>query len=229
MTHLGESGYIRVAGPRLVALLDVAPIGPDYQPAHGHADTLSFECSLDGHRLVVNSGTSCYGTSAERQRQRGTSAHNTVVIDGEDSSEVWGGFRVARRARPFGLAVREGREVIVACSHDGYRRLRGRPVHRRQWTIDDRSLLVEDDVSNPQASAQARFHIHPDVQIEPGGEAHEGRLRLPSGQRVRWIAETGRPAIEPSTWHPRFGAAIPNHCLVVALDGGRSRLRLQWA
>ena len=47
----------------------------------------------------MNSGTSEYGLGEERQRQRGTAAHNTVVIDGENSSEVWAGFRVARRAR----------------------------------------------------------------------------------------------------------------------------------
>ena len=228
VTELSPSGYIRIAGPRLLALLDVARIGPDYLPAHAHADTLSFECSLDGHRLLVNSGTSCYGSSVERQRQRGTASHNTVVVEGADSSEVWGGFRVARRARPFALTVTSGREVVVACAHDGYRRLRGRPVHRRQWTVSDGALVVEDTVSNPQASAQARFHIHPDVRIERGPADGEGRLHLPSGRRARWIVETGRPSIEPSTWHPRFGTAIPNHCLAIGLVDGSSRVRFDW-
>ncbi|MFB1490650.1 MULTISPECIES: heparinase II/III family protein [unclassified Thiocapsa] len=43
-----------------VALLDVAPIGPDYLPGHAHADTLSFELSLFGQRVIVNGGTSRY-------------------------------------------------------------------------------------------------------------------------------------------------------------------------
>ncbi len=47
-------------------------------------------------------------------------------IDGENSSEVWSGFRVARRARPEGLAVMQERgEWIVTCRHDGYARLGG--------------------------------------------------------------------------------------------------------
>jgi uncharacterized heparinase superfamily protein len=71
-----------VHGPA-VALLDVAPIGPDYLPGHAPADTLSFELSVFGQRLLVNSGTSCYGASLERLRQRATAAHNTVVVDGE--------------------------------------------------------------------------------------------------------------------------------------------------
>ena len=91
-THLCDSGYIRVQKDNLVALLDVAHVGPSYIPGHAHADTLSFELSLFGQRVLVNSGTSCYGVGVERLRQRGTTAHNTVVINGDNSSEVWSGL-----------------------------------------------------------------------------------------------------------------------------------------
>src|SRR5690606_11840873 len=99
---LQPSGFAIVGwsgGHQLLA--DVAPVGPDYQPGHAHADTLSCELSLYGQRVLVNSGISQYGEDAERHRQRSTAAHNTVEVDGENSSEVWAGFRVARRARPF--------------------------------------------------------------------------------------------------------------------------------
>ena len=109
LTALTESGYLRLQLGSALALLDVAAIGPDYLPGHAHADTLSFELSLFGQRVLVNSGTSCYGISQERQRQRSTAAHNTVVIDAVDSSEVWSGFRVARRAKPMGLTFSENR------------------------------------------------------------------------------------------------------------------------
>jgi uncharacterized heparinase superfamily protein len=78
---LKESGYVRLAHGLAVAILDVAPVGPDYLPGHAHADTLSFELSVGPHRVFVNSGTSCYGSSIERLRQRGTAALNTVVVD----------------------------------------------------------------------------------------------------------------------------------------------------
>jgi uncharacterized heparinase superfamily protein len=134
LAHLADSGFIRVSQGGAVALLDVGEIGPDYLPGHAHADTLSFELSLFGYRCIVNSGISCYGDGAERLRQRGTAAHSTVEIDGENSSEVWGGFRVARRARPFGLSAEQADEaILVACSHDGYKRLKGKPVHTRRW------------------------------------------------------------------------------------------------
>jgi uncharacterized heparinase superfamily protein len=229
--HLPQSGYIRLACGDAVTFLDVAQVGPDYLPGHAHADTLGFELSLGAHRVFVNSGTSIYGSGPERLRQRGTAAHNTVVVHGQDSSEVWSGFRVARRARPFGLQVEQAcgdlPAITVRCAHDGYCRLPGRPVHHRTWALSARALRVEDDVSPSAHEAFARFHLHPEVQAsldDPLG----GSLRLPDGRRVQWRAEQGEPRLERGTWHPRFGSSQPNTCIVLRLTGGRSRLRLDW-
>jgi uncharacterized heparinase superfamily protein len=104
-----------------------------------------FELSLFGQRVVVNSGTSQYGLGAERLRQRGTAAHSTVEVDGADSSEVWGGFRVARRARPFGLAITdEDQGLKVICAHDGYRRLEGQANSPSALVAGQHSLQVSD-------------------------------------------------------------------------------------
>ena len=101
-------------------LLDVAAIGPSYLPGHGHADSLSFEMSIYGTRVFVNSGVSEYKAGLIRDYERGTSAHNTVEVNGTNSSEIWAEFRVARRARPFGLRVEQShKEISVSCAHDG--------------------------------------------------------------------------------------------------------------
>ena len=94
---LQASGYARLESGSAVLLADVAPVGPDHLPGHAHADTLSFELSISGRRVLVNGGTSTYEIGPERLRQRGTAAHNTVVVDGQDSSEVWSAFRVGQR------------------------------------------------------------------------------------------------------------------------------------
>ena len=52
--HMKQSGYLRLSTEGAVALLDLAPIGPDYLPGHAHADTLSFELSIAGRRVLVN-------------------------------------------------------------------------------------------------------------------------------------------------------------------------------
>jgi uncharacterized heparinase superfamily protein len=178
--------------------------------------------SFMGRRVFVNSGTSEYGSGAERQRQRGTAAHNTLVLDGEDSSEVWAGFRVARRSRARLLAVRsEASDVCVVGEHDGYRRLRGRNLHRRSWTLNARELLIEDIVEGRFASAKCYFHLHPEIHVQRGG----GKELQLSDSRGKLLAMRfdGAAAVEfvDSTWHPEFGVALSNRCIVAQLDGPR--------
>ncbi len=214
---LPESGYVRLENERATVLCDVAPIGPDYQPAHAHADTLSFELSLDGRRVIVNGGTSTYAPGPERVRQRGTAAHSTVEIDHANSSDVWGGFRVARRARPFD--VRSGASegaVWAEGAHDGYQHRPGRVVHRRAWTLERSGLTVTDTVEGSCTSAVARFILHPDMVVN-GAEAVEFHCEPP-------VPVTRVPA----SWHPEFGRSLDTQAVEVALTAQRVTTRLRW-
>lgn len=195
---LPDSGYVRMQAGPAVLIADVGAIGPDYLPGHAHADTLSFEVSLHGRRVIVNSGTSTYDAGAERLRQRGTAAHNTVVVDEADSSEVWSSFRVARRARPANVEWGTDADgtLWLRAAHDGYRRLPGRVLHRRKWRLRPDSLRIIDRLDGRFSGAQARFHLHPDVGPDDVG------------------ADLDTLRVEPSTWHPRFGASEPNRVLV---------------
>src|SRR5262249_62037398 len=93
-------------------------------------------------------------TGPDRETERGTPSHSTVTVDGENSTEVWAGFRVARRARPFDLVVsRESRGLRLSCAHDGYMRLPGRPVHRRRWSFYAGALQVEDRIEGEYGTA----------------------------------------------------------------------------
>ena len=219
---LMPSGYVSVDLPPFFLVCDIAPIGPDHLPAHAHADTLSFEMSFKGRRVFVNSGTSEYGVSAERQRQRGTAAHNTLVIDDEDSSEVWAGFRVARRARARLLGVRSGEsQFTVTGEHDGYRRLRGRNIHRRRWTLNARELRIEDRVEGGFRSAKCYFYLHPDIHVLRG---RGPELQLSDSQgKLLEVRFEGAATVDvtDATWHPAFGVAMANRCIVVRLEGPR--------
>ncbi|MFM2289697.1 MAG: hypothetical protein RL684_2840, partial [Pseudomonadota bacterium] len=218
---LPDSGYVRVQAGEVVLIADVGAIGPDYLPGHAHADTLSFELSLDGRRVLVNSGTSLYEAGAERLRQRGTAAHNTVIVDGTDSSEVWSSFRVARRARP--LAVRCGREgdaLWLEAAHDGYRRLRPAALHRRRWTLTSAALEVDDQVDSGAGRAVARFHFHPDVARGLGDDG---------GQALTWAVSAGVAHLAPATWHPHFGASVPTRVLVAPMQENSLVTRFRWS
>ena len=222
---LQPSGYVRVQRGAAVAFIDVAPIGPDYLPGHAHADTLSFELSVDGRQLIVNRGTSIYGIGPRRQWERGTAAHSTVQIGARDSSEVWAGFRVGRRARP--QAVRVEADAVDA-AHDGYRHLPGGPVHRRRWQFDDDGLLVQDWISPaPAEVATARWHFAPG-------------LRLVNERTGTWLALEGERALARlevvvgqarlvSTLHAqRFGQVVEAPTLDIILVNGLAAARLTW-
>lgn len=214
ITLLPQSGFVRLQVPGAVAIFDVGPVGPDYLPGHAHADTLSFELSVNGRRTVVNSGTSEYGSGAERLRQRGTSAHSTVSVDGADSSEVWAGFRVARRARPIGLEVREEGNVLLArCGHDGFRRIRPGLDHFRELRLRPGCLEVTDELT---ADGHMRAFLH----WAPGAAPPAGPVRVECA---------GGAAVErPSTWHPAFGVIRSNVRTVIDADGRRLSVRLEW-
>ena len=226
---LPASGYIRLEKEQAVVFLDVGKIGPHYLPGHAHADTLSFELSLFGQRVVVNSGISCYGNSDERMRQRGTAAHSTVEINGENSSEVWSGFRVARRAKPFGLIIKETQNAIkVSCSHDGYMRLSGKPVHNRVWEVTDEKLIVTDHIKGQFNRAVARFYLHPDVTVKYNREEELGTLELEDGKSIDWSVNGGTVNILKSTYHPGFGLSIPNQTIDIVFDGPEVIFSLSW-
>ena len=90
------SGYYKLYDGNRALIFDAGKIGVDYQPAHGHCDCLSFELSVDGKPLLVNSGTYEYQGDL-RKHFRKTRVHNTVEINGHEQSQCWGGFRVAKR------------------------------------------------------------------------------------------------------------------------------------
>lgn len=213
-----DSGYSRVTLQNASLIVDRAAIGPEYLPGHAHADTLSFELSLFGQRVIVNSGTSVYGTGLERQRQRGTAAHATLVIDEQNSSHVWGGFRVAQRARVFqkDTMERDGKFYLSAC-HDGYRYLPGKPIHCRKWILSDNCLEIQDSVRcQKQHNMAVVFPLHPELSIVQftGSCVHlsvSGHL-----VKVQFFGE-GSLCIEDANYHPEFGKSIESKKLIYRL------------
>ena len=220
---LRDSGYVRAARGAAVALLDVAPIGPDYLPGHAHADTLSFELSLGKRRVVVNGGTSSYAADA-RRRERGTAAHSTVQVGGADSSEVWGSFRVGRRARPSTPTV-AGWEIC--CSHDGYRFLPGKPEHRRCWQLDRGALTVKDTVAPSTATAVARYMLAPGLRLD---RVSAQRWNVLSEQRSVAHVEVleGQAEAREAQHAPRFGVTLPVDCLAITLVDGVATTCWHW-
>jgi uncharacterized heparinase superfamily protein len=178
---LPATGLVRAAAGDWSLLADVGPPCPDELPAHAHADTLGCVVHLEGAAVLVDTGTSTYASGPARDYERSTAAHNTVEIDGADSTEVWGGFRAGRRARVYD--VRAGATtggLVVSAAHDGYRNLPGRPLHRRQWSLTESGLQVDDEVTGHDRHAVvARWHLAPGCDVRLRGDG--ARVRTPAG------------------------------------------------
>jgi uncharacterized heparinase superfamily protein len=163
-----DSGLVRVDQGGWSLFFDAGPIGPDYIPGHAHADNLTIELSLYGKRLIVDTGTGIYGTGDKRIYQRSTAAHNTIRVDKRDSSEVWSGFRVARRARPTAppfVAFMNG-QIVCRGGHDGYVRLAGKVIHERSIRVNTEEVIVQDDLKGQGVHRVELFlHFHPDYTL----------------------------------------------------------------
>jgi len=216
---LHKSGYSRAEIEDAVLLVDRAAIGPDYLPAHAHADSLSFELSLFDQRVVVNSGTSVYGSGIQREKERGTAVHSTVVIDDEDSSEIWSGFRVARRARVKNRHhYKKEKGWVLAVSHDGYRRLPGKPIHNREWRLGKRQLIIRDSITgNGNHHVASILPLHPQVFIM---SKQGSKVILDVDCHSVDIAIEGQGVLElrSSHYHPEFGCSVDNYQLVYSVQ-----------
>ena len=224
---MANSGYVSVKSFDYSLIADLSQVGPNYIPGHAHADTLSFEFSLFGQRVFVNSGISEYGLNEERLRQRKTAAHNTVSVNGMDSSVVWSGFRVAQRAivknRKTGLI--DNVASFSAC-HDGFKQQAVNCIHHRSWVADLSNILITDQLEGDFNSAVGYLHIHPDINI---GNIKDGAVELSNSGYILFMKIKGALlSIEESSWHPEFGIIMPNKKLSYQFLSDTVSIEISW-
>jgi uncharacterized heparinase superfamily protein len=222
-----EGGYFllghRFGEPdEVVMTVDAGPLGYLGLAAHGHADALSLRLSAMGLPLLVDRGTFTYNTDPEWRRFfRGTLAHNTVTVDGQDQSEYGGPFLWLRKARSrvHAFASQDSAGHLDA-SHDGYRALRHGLVHRRRidWHGSSRHFVVTDTLVGQGAHDVAiAWHFAPQCAVSLHGQrvtAQRGAVRVhlqvqqreTSGHWTRHVADNDSML----GWHsPSFGTRVP--------------------
>jgi uncharacterized heparinase superfamily protein len=227
LPHAGYHGFADdAAGERL--LVSCGGPGPSYQPGHAHCDLLSFELDIAGRPLVVDAGVSGYDGDPYREYVRSTRAHNTVVIDGREQSEVWGTFRMARRARVRSAEWRtDGEKFVFSGTYSPYHDPRA--VHERTLERAPGHLVVRDRVYGAAGAPLRSFlHLHPawDVALVDGrlvARAGDAQVVLePFGvDRVRIVRGERDPV---QGWHcPEFGRALPAAAIEMEIDHNDGR------
>lgn len=158
---LKESGYRKFSSSRIELTMDVGMIGPDYIPGHAHADTFNYELRIDGKPFIVDTGISTYNKNKRRQYERETRAHNTVTLEDMSSSQVWGGFRVAKRATIILLVEEEDK---VRAIHNGYEDL-GVKHERIFRKIGDCIIISDSLLASTSIQGINIIIFSPSVQI----------------------------------------------------------------
>jgi hypothetical protein len=160
VNHLGDSGYRIINSDNFSLFANVASLGPSYQPGHAHADELNFELFYRGAPVIVDTGVSTYEKNQRRQFERSTESHNCIVINDINSSDVWSGFRVGKRAK-VQLIQDDG---TITAQHFGYYPI----IVKRSWQLLDGTIVITDELKNIPKSLEGRgkLHFHPDIKIE---------------------------------------------------------------
>jgi len=190
-----EGGYWIVRNDAADArlLFDCAPLGYLSIAAHGHADCLSVWLNVGADEVFAEGGTYKYHEEPEwRSFFRGTSAHNTVRVDGVDQSTATGPTMWQRRAAPRLIAVNRDREVTwLEGEHDGYERLPSPVTHRRAvaQAFDDYILIIDWLLGRDTHTVERFFHVSPTLAVTPDGDAiaiasRKGTIRVHGSSAV---------------------------------------------
>ncbi len=156
---LSDSGYRKFEMGSLELLVDAGQIGPSYIPGHAHADIFNFVLYDNGAPLIVDTGISTYEKNQRRQDERSTFSHNTIEINGGNQVDVWGGFRVGKRAK---VTIVQESDLEIEASHNGYKNA----IHERKWTISEKGFDLLDTIKNKNVSVKAYLHFHPSCIVE---------------------------------------------------------------
>jgi glycosyltransferase involved in cell wall biosynthesis len=179
-------------------LFDCGPHGAD-NCGHAHADALAIEVTTHGQPSLIDSGTYTYTGSKElRDRFRGSSAHNVLMVDGEPSSLPAGPFSWTTTAKCEPLSwINERRFDYVAGRHYGYQRLSQPATITRSilFLKNDYWLMRDGMTSAGSHQLDLRFHFASgsNPQLEPGLKSTEGK-RKPINGGDRMVVEEAQEA-----------------------------------
>jgi hypothetical protein len=170
-------------------IVDAGPVGYLSIAAHGHADALALTLSVGGREFLVDPGTYAYHTQKQwRDYFRGTGAHNTVVVDGENQSEIGGNFMWLRKAaaRCEKWESSAGMDYFAG-THDGFARLADPVSHRREIRFDKRTrhFYVTDTLECRDAHrVECFWHFSEDCDVSIEANA---LTAVNNGARIRMI------------------------------------------
>lgn len=158
-----DTGIAVMSRGRFWLLFDAGPFGP-FAGGHSHADTLSVVLRVGDTDILIDPATFTYlADPAERNRFRGTAAHNTIRVDGRDQ---------ARANSPFAWAATPQTRIVSAETNTRADTVTAECVanevrHTRAVQLDDQRLLIRDSVELPPGEHLVEQFWHPGLPAIP--------------------------------------------------------------
>nr|HID57694.1 hypothetical protein [Desulfobacterales bacterium] len=209
-----EGGYYILRSEETVLVFDCGKLGYANHAGHGHADALSVILSICGKPVFVDPGMPCYGENPRlRDAFRGTSAHNTIVVDRRNQSEIADTFLWLRKANARCERWTTDRMFdSVVGMHDGYAGLG--IVHQRQVTFvrPDIWLIIDTLKGTGTHELEQYWHLAPGVEVS---NVYDGFARISIGEIALDLMLTGPTnfslGIVPEATNSANGWMSPNY------------------
>ena len=147
-----ESNYLIINRFNSHLIFDVGNIGLKQNPGHGHSDLLSILYSYDGIPIFTDPGTKRYSNKSENMELKRASSHNTISVNGEDQSKLWGFFRWAFLPDKINYKYSDEDNLVkLDGEYFGFRNI-GNVKHKREIELNDVELKIKDNVEFNQLS-----------------------------------------------------------------------------
>jgi hypothetical protein len=205
-------GLLLLSSPESRLIFDAGARGAS-TAGHAHADALGIVLTAKGRELLMDPGT-CEYVGAQRNRFRGTAAHNTLRVDEEDQAVPGGPFSWTSLLRVHTERRIHGQSFdLVAASHDGYSRLKGSVVHQR-WIFSAHSeFYFVRDVALGAGEHHLELLWHLGAALSP---QVDGTFAASDGSGLSilaaGVAGWSREVVE-DCWSPVYGLKAPAHTL----------------
>ncbi len=209
---LPQMGYVRLSASPFDLIASVSGPSPPHQPGHAHCDALAFELSVDGTRLVTDTGVFEYRPGARRDHARATASHATLQFDRREQAEIWAAHRVGGRPTVALTAWDAAGSAEATCR--GWSR--NAPLHRRLFAVGADGVSIADRIEGSFSEIRSCLPIDPawTVTLE-GGRAS---ARCGSTDRPGTGVEIELPAafewsLERGPYYPTFGREVERFIL----------------
>lgn len=215
LKHKNNNSYPFLRKKNIFIITKCCGPEPRFNPGHSHADSLSFEVSINNKRFLINKGISTYEKNDLRFLQRSTESHNTVKINDKNSSAVWSSFRVGKKSQVFNRKINK-KNYLISASHDGFGNFIQTITHNRTWKLKGDYLSINDEISGKFKNFKSYFHFSPNVNIFKKNNLIKFQISKIKGTIS--FSNANNISIKNSFFYPKFGIQKRIQSLIVDCD-----------